>query len=120
MSAVIPKIFGKAQSFAVYTKCVIYPTPSGRAVVSAASMPGQAMKTMHVQLKLFAILTPFTPSDADHYPLPQGDTVGDLARRLSLPPEHVKLIFVNGVRRDADTRLHDGDRVGIFPPVGGG
>lgn len=78
------------------------------------------MDTIHVKIKLFATLTPFTPSDAHRYALPKGHTVWDLARRLKLPLEHVKLIFVNGVHRDGDTRLKDGDRVGIFPPVGGG
>ena len=78
------------------------------------------METIHVQIKLFATLAPFAPSNPDSYPLPKDETVWDMARHLKLPLEQVKLIFVNGVRRNGDTRLKEGDRVGIFPPVGGG
>ena len=41
-------------------------------------------------------------------------------RDLKIPEKDAKLIFINSVRKDRDTLLQDGDRLGIFPPVGGG
>jgi molybdopterin converting factor small subunit len=46
--------------------------------------------------------------------------VGDLLKAVSIPQERVKVIFVNGRQEKADHRLEEGDRVGIFPPSGGG
>ena len=49
-----------------------------------------------------------------------GETVAELFGRINIPAENVKVIMVNGVQARADTTLEDGDRVGLFPPVGGG
>ena len=48
------------------------------------------------------------------------ETALELVRRLDIPLEEIKLVFVNGAAASLDTVLADGDRVGIFPPVGGG
>lgn len=77
-----------------------------------------------VQVKLFATLRQFRPGlglgEAFPVELPDGATVGDLIVHLALPKEEVRLIFVNGLFRDLDHTLADGDELGIFPPVGGG
>jgi molybdopterin converting factor small subunit len=39
---------------------------------------------------------------------------------LDIPTVKAHLIFINGVKRSLETRLHGGERVGIFPPVAGG
>jgi sulfur-carrier protein len=39
---------------------------------------------------------------------------------LGIPPGEVKLRFVNGKQAKDDQVLAEGDRVGLFPPVGGG
>ncbi len=75
---------------------------------------------MQIQLKLFATLRALTPDNADSYPIAPGTTVGDIVTQLSIPAKDAKLIFINGVRKSLDTPLADGDRLGIFPPVGGG
>ncbi len=49
-----------------------------------------------------------------------GSTAKDLLAKLGVPEKEVKIAFVNGIRKDLDTQLSDGDRVGFFPPVGGG
>ena len=46
--------------------------------------------------------------------------LADVIRDLNIPEKDAKLIFINSVRKDRDTLLQDGDRLGIFPPVGGG
>ena len=55
----------------------------------------------------------------DLAPVP-GETVAGLLARLSLAPEDVKVIMVNGRAADLQAPLADGDRVGLFPAVGGG
>ena len=82
--------------------------------------PSEPMKSIHVQIKLFATLSKFTPTASDHYPVTFGMTVGELANHLNLPVNQVKLIFINGRKCPLDTVLKKGDRIGIFPPVGGG
>lgn len=52
--------------------------------------------------------------------LEEGATVRDLAAHLGVPAEEVKLVFANGLSRDLDYVLVDGDDLGLFPPVGGG
>jgi molybdopterin converting factor small subunit len=52
--------------------------------------------------------------------LPDGATVGQLIEHLRLPADEVKVTFVNGIVRGEEHSLSDGDKVGVFPPVGGG
>jgi len=73
-----------------------------------------------IDLKLFATLAAHAPDDAAQYPIVSGITVAQLIESLKIPPAAAKLIFVNGIRVDLGTQLKGGERVGIFPPVGGG
>ena len=74
----------------------------------------------HIQIKLFASLQEFTPQSSDEYPIKAGISINSLLEQLNIPPEKAKLIFVNGVKADLTESLKGGERVGIFPPVGGG
>jgi molybdopterin synthase sulfur carrier subunit len=80
------------------------------------------MNTIHV--KLFATLRRLRPGLGlgESFPvqLPEGATLGDLIRQLDLPETEVKIVFVNGIVRDREYVLADGDELGIFPPIGGG
>jgi molybdopterin synthase sulfur carrier subunit len=80
------------------------------------------MVTVHA--KLFATLRQHRPGlkIGESFPveLPEGATVGQLIRQLELPEDQVKIVFVNGLVREPDDSLADGDEIGIFPPVGGG
>ena len=78
------------------------------------------MKSIYVQIKLFATLSKYTPTASEDYALPVGMTADELPRHLNLPAEQIKLIFINGRKCPPDTVLKEGDRIGIFPPVGGG
>lgn len=73
-----------------------------------------------IELKLFANLAAYSPVDADNYAVDEGITIERLIERLGLPPNQAKLIFINGVLSHMSSQLHGGERVGIFPPVGGG
>jgi len=74
----------------------------------------------HIQIKLFAGLQPFMPPTGEKYPILPGISIRDLLAQLNLPQEKAKLIFIDGVRANLSSTLDGGERVGIFPPVGGG
>lgn len=74
----------------------------------------------HITLKLFATLRAYVPENAERFPITPGTTVADVVKALEIPEKDAKLIFVNSIRKERDTLLADGDRLGIFPPVGGG
>jgi len=50
----------------------------------------------------------------------QGISIFDLLEQIKMPREKAKLIFINGVKAELTSTLEGGERVGIFPPVGGG
>ena len=77
------------------------------------------MKT-HIDLKLFASLSDLTPVTGEKYPISPGTTIGMLLEQLGVAKNEVKLIFINGRKGDLTSALQGGERVGIFPPVGGG
>lgn len=74
----------------------------------------------HITLKLFATLRSYAPQNAERFPITPGTTVADVVQALEIPAKDAKLIFVNSIRKEHETPLKDGDRLGIFPPVGGG
>jgi molybdopterin converting factor small subunit len=74
----------------------------------------------HIQIKLFASLSQFMPPSSDDYLIETGINIGNLLEQLNIPQEKAKLIFINGVKADLNSTLSGGERVGIFPPVGGG
>lgn len=75
---------------------------------------------MRISIRCYASLSRFTPAEAEAYPLEPGDTPASVVARLGIAPEDLKLVFVNGVHAQLDAVLADGDRVGLFPAVGGG
>ena len=75
---------------------------------------------MGIEIKCFATLAKFVPDNGDDYPFEAGETVASLMNKLGIPADDVSLMFVNSARAYLHTELKDGDRVGLFPPVGGG
>ena len=73
-----------------------------------------------IDLKLFVTLARFLPENAGEFPVKEGTSVEKLMANLGIPGDWVKLIFVNGKKQGREYCLQDGDRVGLFPPVGGG
>jgi molybdopterin converting factor small subunit len=43
-----------------------------------------------------------------------------LLEKLNIPEKEVFTVLVNGVHKGLDEVLCEGDRVSLFPPVGGG
>ena len=52
--------------------------------------------------------------------MPPGTPVSRVIAELGLPGEEVTLIMVNGARQQADFPLQGEERLGLFPPIGGG
>ena len=77
-------------------------------------------KDSYIQLKLFAGLQKYQPPDPENHPIEAGITVGAVLAQLDVPKNQIKLIFIDGVKAKLNTILRGGERVGIFPPVGGG
>lgn len=74
---------------------------------------------MDIEVKCFATLARRSP-EGGRLSVDSGATPTSVMTRLGIDPGEVKIIFVNGVHAAADAPLKDGDRLGLFPPVGGG
>ena len=79
---------------------------------------------MKIEVNLFASLARLKPDDAAGkswwIDCDEGTTVSQLMVHICVPEKEIKLIFRNGVMCRNEETLCDGDRVGVFPPVGGG
>jgi molybdopterin converting factor small subunit len=79
---------------------------------------------MDVDLYLYASLANYLPGGPGRrhadVSLKDGSDVRELVNIFKIPEKEVKLVFINGVKKNLDTRLGQNDRVGLFPPVGGG
>jgi molybdopterin converting factor small subunit len=77
-----------------------------------------------IQLKLYGNLRRLSPGGQAGAPmeiqLPEGTNLGGLVEHLQIPAEETKVAFVNGLVQDWTYELKAGDKVGVFPPVGGG
>ena len=77
---------------------------------------------MIVHCQFFAGLRQLLPSEPAPYPaeVEDGLTVAALLEQLGAAGGVVRIILVNGRHADPEHRLHDGDRLSVFPPVAGG
>lgn len=75
---------------------------------------------IQIELKLFVTLSKYLPSKSEAYDILEGTTINQLINDLGIPNGIVKLIFINGKKQDRNYRIQHKDRVGLFPPVGGG
>ena len=78
---------------------------------------------MKVNVKLFATLRKYLPSQAKHQvslELSDDATIRQVLDQLSVPEPDVAFVFVNSKREELDHTLSDGDELGVFPPIAGG
>ena len=79
---------------------------------------------MQVTVTLYATLIRYHPEDKRNEPftveLPEGATVKDLLDKLGIKEDEAKKVFIRHKSRPDDHPLEDGDKVAVFPPVGGG
>lgn len=75
---------------------------------------------IYISLRLFASLAQRMPDRPDRYAVSPGTTIGEVLSALGISEDEAKLIFINNKRADLSSIIEDGDRIGVFPPVGGG
>ena len=78
---------------------------------------------MFVQVHLYATLRRYAPADSKGVlvlELQSNETVGELLYRMGIDVGEIHIIMINGVSGNMESILHDNDRLGVFPPVGGG
>lgn len=79
---------------------------------------------MRVHVKLSTTLRDcvpgYEPESGLDVEAPDGITALDLARRIGLPVEQIKIVMINGRQKSLADHVADGERVAFFPAVGGG
>jgi molybdopterin synthase sulfur carrier subunit len=80
---------------------------------------------MKIEMNLFASLARYMPDKTSSHghrvmETVDGITIVEILKRLDVPLDKVKVIFLNGVHAKGEEILKEGDRVGVFPPVAGG
>ena len=80
---------------------------------------------MRVQVRLYATFAQYAPTqragDPFEVELIISTSLMGLIHKLEIPEADVHLAIVNGRPvHDRSQQLEDNDRIGLFPPVGGG
>jgi len=75
-----------------------------------------------IQVKLYANLVQFSKSKKKELEISwsKGMTIEKILNDEGISLKIAKIIMVNGRSQDSSFLLKNGDRVAIFPPVGGG
>lgn len=79
---------------------------------------------MQLEVRVFSGLEKLIPGACFGQPIKvditKHSTCRMLLKNLNIPEKEVFIILVNGVSKALDDGLADGDRVALFPSVGGG
>lgn len=79
---------------------------------------------MLVEIRLYATLRRYAPPHAVagvfSADIPELSTITELLSTIHVPPKEVHILMVNGIRVTFKENLKAGDRLGIFPAIGGG
>lgn len=79
---------------------------------------------MLVEVRLYATLRQYAPADAVSgvfsVDVPSCSNVNDLLNIIHIDLSEVHILMVNGIGVTVEHILSEHDRVGLFPPVGGG
>lgn len=79
---------------------------------------------MSVHIKLSTTLRDhvpgYNPLEGITLDLDAPATAAELAEKLHLPIQDIKIVMLNGTHADLASVVSDGDRLAFFPAVGGG
>jgi len=77
-----------------------------------------------VEVRLYASLRRYYPElkggESLSLALDDNANLENLLDKLKVPRKEITIVMVNGRREAASYLLRDGDRIGVFPLVGGG
>lgn len=74
---------------------------------------------MLISVKCYATLRGYQPEDGA-LEVEESSLVHTVLQKLGLPREEAKVVFVNGRHASLDQVLKEGDKIALFPSVGGG
>jgi molybdopterin synthase sulfur carrier subunit len=76
---------------------------------------------MNLKISLYANLRNRRPDLADRgSAATEATTIGELLAELDIAEAEAAIVFLNEKRAGLESELRDGDKVGIFPLLGGG
>jgi molybdopterin converting factor small subunit len=78
---------------------------------------------LKIEVRLYATLRAFIPEALNgilSINMSEESTVEDLLNQIQIDKNEVHMLMVNGTSSSFTQILREGDRVGLFPPVGGG
>jgi molybdopterin converting factor small subunit len=75
-----------------------------------------------IDVRLFATLPLRSATGRKEFQIEarQGLTVGEIVAAEGLDEREVHIVMLNGVHGTLASLVADGDRLGLFPPIGGG
>jgi len=74
-----------------------------------------------VKVNLYATLRSYVGGIASvEVDVEPGETVEQVLHRLGVPPDQTRILFVNNRAATLSQPVEDGDRLGVFPAIGGG
>ncbi|MBW1792272.1 MAG: MoaD/ThiS family protein [Deltaproteobacteria bacterium] len=62
----------------------------------------------------------YDSSEGARFSVNRKTTVSELCKLMNIPEAKIKIVMVNGKSESFDYELQGDERVGLFPPVGGG
>jgi sulfur-carrier protein len=79
---------------------------------------------LRIEVRLFATLAEFLPRGSERglvvLDVPDGTTVGAIAKSLGIPANLPSIVLVNGRDAELGDSLDPGDVLTMFPPLAGG
>lgn len=78
---------------------------------------------MFIEVRLYATLRRYAPASSVGVlavEVPPDSTVAEVLTKMNIEGAEVHIIMINGVNSRLTSALHEGDRLGLFPAVGGG
>lgn len=75
-----------------------------------------------IDVRLFATLPMHSTTHRKHFEIESCSrlTVREIVEAEGLKPTDIHIVMINGLHGTLESQLADGDRLGLFPPVGGG
>ena len=65
-------------------------------------------------------ITGYDPSEGATFSFNRKITVSELCKLMDIPEDKIKIVMVDGKSESFDYELEGDERIGFFPPVGGG
>ncbi|MCS5422615.1 MULTISPECIES: MoaD/ThiS family protein [Psychrilyobacter] len=82
------------------------------------------MENIQIEIRLFAYLRELLPLESrgvKKIQVKNDLTIDDLMDEIGISEKEIMIVMINGIRKlDYNESMKEGDRVAIFPPVGGG